>query len=256
MKKLVRMFAMAAMLVIGSQALAQTNGTMFLGASFPMKDYGTFDGFNEFSLTTADESYAGAAVGFNAGLKWCFNVGVKGLGVMLSVDGFYNGPNSDLKAAYRNGESTMGNQWLSGSFSYDATPKYINVPAMVGLNYMFRINPQLGVYVEAGAGGNCRFITDMQTTGTLTTLGITTKTVTTQSFDPAFSFAYQAGLGIEVAKNFVIGCSFYNLGSAQVNGDQKVKTVVGNGTPDTQTSYKEMGNMNPMMLLGRIGFKF
>lgn len=254
MNKLLKMFSLAVMLVMGGHAMAQTHGTMFLGASFPMKDYGKFDGFNEFSLTAANESYSGAAIGFNAGLKWYYNVGVKGLGVMLSVDGFYNGPNSELKAAYR--ESTMGNQLLGGSFTYDATPKYINVPAMLGLNYLFRINPQLAVYVEAGAGGNFRFITDMQTTGTLTTLGITTKTVTTQNYDNAFTFAYQAGIGIEAAKNFVIGCSFYNLGAAQVNGEQKVKTVIGNGTPETQTNYYEMGTMTPIMVLGRIGFKF
>lgn len=258
MKKLVKMFALAVMMILCSQAMAQTRGAMFLGASFPMSDFGDFDGFDDFALSSLDldDDDAGAAIGFNAGLKWYFNVGVQGLGVMLSVDGFYNGPNSDLKTAYRNGESTMGNQWLGGSFTYDATPKYISVPAMVGLNYMYRINPQLGIYVEAGAGGNCRFITDMKTVGTFTISGITTKTVTTQSFDPAFSFAYQAGIGFEVARNFVIGCSFYDLGAAQVKGDQTVKTTIGNSSPSSNTSYNEMGKMHPVMILGRIGFSF
>ena len=86
--------------------------------------------------------------------------------------------------------------------------------------------------------------------------GIATKTVTTQSFDPAFSFAYQAGIGFEVARNFVIGCSFYDLGAAQVKGDQTVKTTIGNSSPSSNTSYNEMGKMHPVMILGRIGFSF
>ena len=164
MKKLVKMFALAVMMIYCSQAMAQTRGAMFLGASFPMSDFADFEGIRDFALvsTDHDEDDAGAALGFNAGLKWYYNVGVKGLGVMLSVDGFYNGPNSDLKTAYRNGEGSMGNQWAGGSYTYKATPKYINVPVMLGLNYMFRINPQLGLYVEAGAGGNLRFITGME----------------------------------------------------------------------------------------------
>jgi hypothetical protein len=40
MNRLLKVFAMAAMLVLGGQAMAQTHGTMFLGASFPMNDFG------------------------------------------------------------------------------------------------------------------------------------------------------------------------------------------------------------------------
>ena len=36
MKKSVRLFALVALMVIGGQAMAQTRGAMFLGASFPV----------------------------------------------------------------------------------------------------------------------------------------------------------------------------------------------------------------------------
>ena len=80
MNKLLKVFVMAVMLVLGGQTMAQTRGTMFLGASFPMKDYADFDGFNDFALTTYDSDDAGAGIGFNAGIKWYFNVGVEGRG--------------------------------------------------------------------------------------------------------------------------------------------------------------------------------
>lgn len=255
MKKLVRLFALVAMMVIGGQAMAQTNGAMYLGASIPMKDFARYDGVNEFALKTVDATQAGAAVGFNAGLKWYFNVGVKGLGVMLSLDGFYNGPNSDLKADYRNGQ--WGGQFVSGSFSYNATPKYINVPAMLGLNYLYNINPQFGIYAEAGVGGNMRFITQMESVGTWKVSGIESSVKTTQKYDNAFSFAFQAGLGFEIAKNLRIGCSIYNLGKADVKGEETVKTtILNNNASETVNTYRTFGTIQPIMVLGRIGFSF
>ena len=256
MKKFVKLFALAVMLIVGSQAVAQTRGTMFLGASFPMKDYADFDGFNEFALTTHDEDDGGAGIGFNAGLKWYFNVGVQGLGVMLSLDGLYNGPCESLKTAYRDAEVQMGNQYAGSSFSYSSKPKYINVPAMLGLNYIFRFNPNLGVFVEAGAGGNLRFITEMETISKQEVLGLETKTVTTNTYDKAFSFAYQVGAGIEVARNLVVGCSFYDLGKANVNMNETKKIVSGNSNPSTFKDYKPLGTVRPVMILARIGFSF
>ena len=174
---------------------------------------------------------------------------------MLSLDGFYNGPNSDLKAEYRNGQ--WGGQYVNGSFSYNATPKYINVPAMLGVNYMYNINPQLGVYVEAGAGGNMRFITQMESVGTLNILGVESSVKTTQKYDNAFTFAFQAGLGFEIARNLRIGCSFYNLGKAEVKGDETVRTTtINNNVSNTDNTYCTFGSVQPIMVLGRIGFSF
>ena len=259
MNRLVKIFVVAIMLVMGGQAMAQTRGAMFLGASFPMKDFAEFDNFNDFALvsTNVEDCDAGAAIGFNAGLKWYFNVGVKGLGVMLSVDGFYNGPSAELKGAYRDQEGEAGGQLLGGSFNYKAKPQYINVPAMLGINYYYPINPSLAVYVEAGAGGNLRFITDMESVSKATILGVETQTTTLQEYDKAFSFAYQVGAGIEVAKNLVIGCSLYDLGAAAVAGDQTIKTkTLNDNVTNTTNSYREMGTVHPVMFLGRIGFSF
>ena len=257
MKKIKTMVLLSFLLIVGGQMMGQTRGAMYLGVSIPRGDFATFDGFNDFALTSVDATQGGANIGFNAGIKWYFNVGVQGLGVMLSLDGFYNGPNSDLEAAYRNNESAFGNQFVGGSFSYNSTPKHINVPAMLGLNYIYNLNPQFGVYVEAGAGGNLRCITEMETVGTTNVIGIETKVKTNQKYDNEFSFAYQVGAGIEVAKNLRIGCSFYSLGKTDVKGDRTVKTTTLNdNVTSTESNYLTFGTIEPMMILGRIGFSF
>ena len=253
MKKLVKIFALAALMMMGGQALAQqSRGNFFLSASFPLKDYADFDGFNDFALTSydLDDDDAGAGIGFNAGIKWYFNMGVEGLGVMLSLDGFYNGPNSDLKDAYKNGQGSWGNQILGGSFKYESTPRYINVPAMLGLNYIFHFNSNLGLYVEAGAGGNFRFITDMEsmTQGNVGSLTAQTKHI--NNYESAFTFAYQVGAGFQVARKLVVGCSFYDLGKAGVKGDRIVKNDPNSPYPET------WGTVHPIMVLARIGFCF
>ena len=54
MKKIVKVLALAAMLVMGGQAMAQTRGAMFLSGAFPLKDYADFDSFDDFALTSID----------------------------------------------------------------------------------------------------------------------------------------------------------------------------------------------------------
>ena len=259
MKKIKSLIVLSLMLFVGGQMMAQTRGALFLGAGFPVKDFAEFEGFNDFALTTADldEDDGGAGIGFNAGLKWYFNVGVKGLGVMLSVDGFYNGPSSELKTAYRERETQIGNQYLGGSFAYEAKPKYINVPAMLGLNYIYHVNPKFGIYLEAGAGGNLGFITNMETTNTRTILGVETRTKSQQSYENALSFAYQAGIGFEVARNLLISCSFYDFGKREVKGEEIVKTTTLNdNVTNSVKNYNTFGTLHPIMIVGRIGFSF
>ena len=246
MKKLVKVFALAAMLIMGGQAMAQTRGALFLGASFPMGDFGDGDSFTNTALG-GNYDDGGAGIGFNAGLKWYFNVGVEGLNVMLSVDGFYNGPSADMKDYYKQVKNDMEN-WCDNVTV--TSPKYIIVPAMLGLNYSYYINSQFGVYAEAGVGGNMRFITDYTCKGTSKVLKL--KNESNYAYEKAFGFAWQAGAGIEVAKNLVIGCSIYGFGEAPVKGEL-TSVVEGVNAPTTDF---ENGSIKPMMILGRIGFSF
>ena len=257
MKKSFRLIALAVMLIMGGQAMAQTRGAMLISGAFPMSDFAEFDGFDDFALMQVDEEDAGAGIGFSVGFKWYFNVGVKGLGVMLSADGIYNGPNANLKAAYREKENHYDGPFVDGSFTYNATPKHINVPVMLGLNYIYHVNPNFGIYAEAGLGGDMHFLTKMESVAQGSLLGVENKVTTTQKYDMGFSFAYQAGIGIEVARNLVIGCSFYDLGKAQVKGDETVVTkLAGSTSASTKENYNTFGTVHPYMIMARIGFSF
>lgn len=246
MNKLFKVFSMAIMLIIGGQAMAQTHGTMFLGASFPMEDFGNGISFAETALGSLDKD-GGAGIGFNTGLKWDFGVGVPGLSVLLSVDGLYNGPSADMKDYYK----SLQQEWETWCDNVTVTsPKYINVPAMLGLKYCFYLNPQFGIYAEGGAGGNLRFITDYTQKGSSKIMKL--KNNAEYDFESALSFAWQAGLGIEVSKKLVISCSLYDLGSADVKGELSSVTE----GIEMPTKSFEHGTLHPVMVLGRIGFRF
>lgn len=247
MNKLFKVFALAALMVFGGQAMAQSsNGTMFLGASFPVGHFNNGD-FDTWSLT--DENLAsrngGASIGGNVGLKWNFGVGVPGLSVMLSADGFYNGLNADLKEYFYERDIELKNNQLVSSYVL-SRPRYVNVPVMVGLNQVFYLTPSFAVYFEGGLGANARIITKYNET--IKYVGNVT-TTTEYKYRTAFSFAYQFGLGFEVSKKFVIGTSFYDLGASKVLAERTVP-VFGTDT------YKNEKGVRPMMMLVRIGFKF
>lgn len=246
MNKLKSLIVLSLMLFVGGQMMGQTHGTMYLGASFPMGDYEKVNGLNSTAIFgDENQTFGGAALGFNAGLKWDFGVGVPGLAVILSVDGLYNGPSADMKECYKEVENVLD---VVNNKIDQSTPKYINVPAMLGLRYTFYLTPQFGIYAEGGAGGNARFITDYSVKYT-DFLNVTH--INTESFNTAFTFAYQAGLGIEVSKNLVIGCSFYNLGGAVVKGEGNSKA----GSAGNNYDFNR-GTLNPSMILARIGFRF
>lgn len=242
MNKLSKVFALVVMLIIGGQAMAQTRGTMYLSAAVPLHDYSLVG--TDLSSTGLwggeNDLYGGAGVGFNAGLKWDFGIGVRGVSVVLSVDGLYNGPSPDMKVCYKDLKNSY--DLLGASNISLTTPKYVNVPAMLGMRYTFYLNSQLGIFAEGGVGGNARFITNYTAKYT-DILGQKHNDVI--EYDPAFSFAFQAGMGIEVSRKLVLGCSFYNLGEAPVKG----RSVA-------EDAPFENGSLNPVYFLGRIGFRF
>lgn len=240
------MIVLSLMLFVGGQMMAQTHGTMFLGASFPMGDFANVNGYYSTAIFgNGNQTLGGAGLGFNAGLKWDFGVGVPGLAVLFSVDGIYNGPSSAMKKLYKEHEDELD---LLNNDVKQTTSKYINVSVMVGLRYTFYITPQFGIYAEGAAGGDARFITKHEM-NYKNLLGI--RCVDTEKFNTAFMFAWQAGLGLEVSKNFVLGCSYYDLGKADVTGTQTTK--IGS---DSLTNEFGRGTLQSRMLLARIGFRF
>lgn len=246
MKKFARMFVLSLLMVLGGQTIAQNSGSIFFGASFPMGSFGKGD-YSQWALINESDQFhsAGASIGANIGLKWNFGVGVKGLSVMLSVDGFYNGLNNELKEYFDQKNIDLKNDPLISKFSIDR-PRYFNVPLMVGINYVLRLSPAFGIYFEGGAGANVRFITSYYEA--IRYIAADATAVTNYAYKTAFSFAYQAGLGFEISKNFMIGASFYDLGTSK---------IVAERTQSGHTDiFRNESGVTPRMVLVRIGFKF
>lgn len=250
MYKITRLMIVAAMLIIGSQIFAQTNVYLNLGGAIPTGDFADGDE-SGFALVSGDFTEGGAGMGFTAGLKFKFNTSLKGLGVTLSLDGIYNGFNSDVRDYFEDLENEWDNEFNDFTMR---TPKYLNVPFMVGANYTYYINQKLGIYGEVGLGANFRYITKLELDGKETYQGETYKVNATVEYDPTFTFAYQLGTGIEINKSITVGVNFYNLGAGKVSGKETVKESY-NGSSDSESEKFKYKRVTPSIVMLRIGFK-
>ena len=251
MNKVKRLMMVAVMLIIGSQLFAQTNVYLNLGGAIPTGDFADGDE-SGFALVSGDFTEGGAGMGFTAGLKFKFNTGLKGLGVILSLDGIYNGLNADVRDFFEDVENEWDDDFNDFSMR---TPKYLNVPLMVGANYTYDINQKLGIYGEAGLGANFRYITKLELDGKETYQGETYKVNVAVEYDPTFTFAYQLGAGIEINKSMTVGVNFYNLGAGKVSGKMKEKESY-NGSSETDSEKFKYKRVTPTMVMLRVGFKF
>lgn len=247
MNKFTKMLIVAVLLFSGSQLFAQTNVYLNLGGAIPTGDFADGDETG-FALVDDDFTEGGAGIGFTAGLKFKFNTGLKGLGVVLTLDGIYNSLNSDVRDFFEDVENECEEDYNDVTLK---TPKYINVPLMVGANYMYDINDKLGIYGEAGLGAKFRYITNLS----LEVKDSGWKESITYEYDPTFTFAYQFGAGVEINNKVTIGFNFYDLGAGKVSGKVKEKESYG-GSSESESEKFKFKRVTPSMVMLRVGFKF
>lgn len=249
MKKLSTLIIAAILIFAGSQLFAQTNVYLHLSGVLPNGDFadGEIDNSSvDWGLIDEDKD-GGAGLGFNAGFKFNIATGINGLRAIITIDGIYNGLNSELREYFADitdeGEDNYNDFTLT-------TPKYINIPTMVGANYTYHFNNKFGLFAEAGLGPNLRIITNWNSY----TETDTRKTTTTIEYDPKISLAYQLGAGVELSKRITLGLSYYNLGSAKVKYERTVKVKTQGGTT-SDSDKKNLKRVTPTMFMLRIGFK-
>ena len=247
MKKIAKTMIVAVLLFASSQLFAQTDVYLNLGGAIPTGDFADGDETG-FGLVSGDFTEGGAGMGFTAGLKFKFNTGLKGLGVILSLDGIYNGLNADVRDLFEEAENELEEDYNDFSLK---TPKYLNVPLMVGANYTYDINSKIGVYGEAGLGCNFRYITNFG----MEVKEAGNKASIVYEYAPTFSFAYQLGAGIEINEKITVGASFYNLGNGKVSGKVKYKESY-NGSSTSDSEKFKYKRVTPTMVMLRVGFKF
>lgn len=242
---------LAVLLFAGIQLAAQTNVYVNLGAAIPVGDFAAGDE-QSFALLT-DDTEAGAGFGFTVGAKVKFGTKARGLGIIATLDGIYNGLNSDMKD-YLEDLGDYYDSQFSKDFSLK-TPKYFNLPVMVGANYTYAINNKMGIYGEAALGVNLRAITNLELEGKTDYYGSTYKVSETYNYNTAFSFAYQVGAGVNLTNKLCLGISFYSLGSSKVSGKHSVKETYDYNTENASEKFK-FKRINPALVMLRLGYKF
>lgn len=243
-------------IILSSNTFAQIPGfSIHAGGVFPNGDFAEGDE-NSWALMKLkkESSDAGAATGFNLGIKSQFKIpSVKGLNFLASLDFMYNGMNSDIKDLFdEEGEDLE-------DFEY-TTPKYMNIPIMLGLNYSYGLNDKIKLWGEFAAGINIRKITDLSAEGTDydyyydewgNYYEYEYDFKTTYIYDIKTTFAFQLGGGVLFADRFSVGLHYYALGKAKVQGN--IEYEEDDETEKGKFKYKDV---NPSMLVLRLGLHF
>lgn len=149
-----------------------------LGAALPNGKFGE-DG----------EKWGGAAMGYNAGVQHLWDCKLKGVKLFLGADFFYNGLQDGTK------------DYWEGSFNFNKTHSFINVPVTGGVHYNLKIFKWLSLFGEAGAGPDFLKLTNDE------------KGEYARKFKISTGVGYKAGGGFVFKDKVYIGCHFYGLGN-------------------------------------------
>lgn len=250
-KKMLFAAFLTAALLCGNSLFAQSSSYLNLGLNIPQGSFGSK--VNTCALFDASSTQGGANLGANLGFKFITDTKAKGLGIMFSIDGMYNGLQKDVDV-----ESHMHTviPEITGLDVKVKNPSYINMPILLGLNYNLDISNTIGIFAEGGAGINVRFLLPCKMTATGEVFGINTDYSYEYHYTPKLAFAFQFGGGIVISKAITLGVNYYNLGTSTVSGYTnsyiKVSSSSQSITETKDFSYKDLSTN---MLIVRLGIR-
>lgn len=249
MKNVKKAIALVAVIMgVSTASFAQNGLSVRVGGNFPVGTFGQGEGIGEIALNNADAELGGAAIGFNAGVK--YQLGLLGnLSAFASADFFYNGLKGDIKEAMKVDGTDV------------VAPAYMNLPVMLGVNYTLLDIIGTTLWVEAGAGVNFRNITS-QSIDYSTELPIvgTVNASAESTYDMSTTFAWQAGIGVSLSGALSLGLHYYGFGSAPVSYETAVDAGASSlgslaGILGEDGSFNG-GKLNPSMVVIRLGYHF
>lgn len=250
--------AVALMAMMGGATMAQTAFTFKLGGGFPTGDFA--DGNeNKWGLLTKDEE-GGAGMGFNLGAEWRFEMpSVPNLGIVLSIDGFYNGLSEDINDLFDDLVDEAEDEDVDISLT---RPSYLNFPVMVGANYRFEVSPGMILFGTVAAGANLRIITPLKMEeeydyysdyyGTT----VHSEYSRTYSWKSAVSLGFRLAAGVLFNEKYSIELGYYNLGAGKVKAELEVEqynSIDGRNSGSDKTTLK---SITPEMFTVRFGIAF
>lgn len=236
-------------------SFAQPSSFLHLGLNIPS---GKFGSNADNCILYGNGDYGGANTGINVGFKFINRTKANGLGFMFTVDGMYNKLQSDLSSEnfvdYNTDQYGHIIEEIEGIPITVKNPKYFNLPVMAGLNYSSDFNRTLGFFVEAGAGINARFITPCKITAFDYTLDLKPDYTFTNRYTTKFAFAFQFGVGIKIKDAITLGVSYFDLGSALVQGitEKLLKTTASAPVVGEKENFKYR-QLSTKMLVVRLG---
>lgn len=241
MKNVKKAIALVAVILgVSTASFAQNGFSLHAGGNFPMGTFGKGGSLSDIALNNAVAEVGGAATGYNAGLKYQFRV-VSHLNAFVSADFFYNGLKSELTDAVQvEGVET-------------SAPSYMNIPAMVGLNYSVLKIFGSTIWAEAGAGINFRNINGSNMNAAWENLVWGRDA----EYKLSTSLGWQAGVGISLDNKVSIALHYYNLGAADVNGETSFSSELeGIISGETKPTEFTKGKLSPSMVVIRLGYHF
>lgn len=260
MKKLI---LTAALLLFTGATFAQFQFSVHLGGSLPTGDFGKTQISNEdiySSVLFNDYGEQGnAGPGFNLGVKGKGSLPVEGLGLIATVDGFYNSLNKDM---YKFRERNLNSVYDGGDYRDVAMeiklPRYINIPVMLGLNYQMDFSDAFGIWVEVAAGLNVRIITDFGTENFEWEGDLWYHIKNEVDYKTSVCFAYQMGLGAMFANRISLGIHYYNLGNKSLTRTESQTSIDDYGGESlfifpTNDGYQKLKSS---MFVLRLGYHF
>ena len=255
-KKMLFAAFLTAALLGGNSLFAQSSSYMNLGLNIPQGSFGSKA--STCALFDASSTQGGANLGANLGFKFINGTKAKGLGIMFSIDGMYNGLQKDI-----NIERYMHTAIpeIAGLDVKVKNPSYINMPILLGLNYNLGLSNTIGIFAEGGAGINVRFLVPckMTASGEVNVFGTNIQTDCSYEYHytPKVAFAFQFGGGIVISKAITLGVNYYNLGTSGVTGytNSYLKTSASSQSITETKDFSYDEGLSTSMLIVRLGIR-
>lgn len=279
MKRQIKKITLFVIAILGVNcANAQTDFSIHLGMLFPQGNFAESRMDNGDVAWLTKSNRAGVGLGFDAGIKFRFNVpSVKGLGIIATADFFLNTPNDDVKYWK---EDTIGvyrefnDDYIGEIETHNISlPYYINIPIMVGLNYEYGIDDNIKIWIEGALGLNIGTLTnyEISTSGTIDyhhvwgtdyDLGKDYYFEITQKYyyKTNVNLAFQLGAGFIFNDKYSLGVYYYELGSQRIKGvveEESYRDYIDYGTISSiNESIFKYKSINPSIFTIRLGYHF
>ena len=162
----------------------------------------------------------GMSCGFDVGVKYQYDLPIKGLGAIATFDIMFNG----IKREKR--EETI-ERWEDNFSSYDShrvtTSKTLNFPIMFGVNYHYELNEQISFWGETALGLTIMQMTPEKFKGRRVVDYQSPQSdyhfsykeidyINVTSYKPVVNCAYQVGIGTLLWQRISVGFHFYVFG--------------------------------------------